>query len=77
MASAPPTGWRRVNRECLVYLHDGPPMMMVRRRPHGDGRWWVSVRLHDAEWHSYGHRTARAAMLAGSTLAALWSMPHA
>jgi hypothetical protein len=48
-------------------------MMFVRRHTYGDGLWWVSVKLGGPEWHSYGHKTARAAMLHGSTLAALWN----
>lgn len=75
MGVALPAGWRRFDRECSLYVHDANPMMFVRRRAPGDGLWWVSVRLRDAEWHSYGHKTARGAMLAGSTLAALWCAP--
>ena len=76
MASKLPAGWRKVSKDTSLYIHhDAPPMMMAR--PQRDGQWWVSVKLGGPEWHSYGHKTARGAMLHGSTLAALWNVMEA
>jgi hypothetical protein len=33
--------------------------------------WWATARLGGVDWHSYEHKTARDAMRAANTLAAL------
>ena len=63
-----PPGWKRLTAEGGAY-HHAEPMMFVRQRD--DGSWWTSMKVGAVDWHSYSHRTARAAMLAGSTIAAL------
>jgi hypothetical protein len=60
-----PPGWAKRNG---LYIHDHP-RMYVRRGLHK--RWWATVKLGDVEWHSFDHETARDAMLAAGTLAAL------
>jgi hypothetical protein len=60
-------GWRKLVPDGVIFHFAGPPMMFARQRD--DGSWWVSVRNGAVEWHSYSHKTARAAMLAGTRLA--------
>ena len=72
MGVALPAGWRRHVQSPALYVYDGPPVMFARRWPIAPDQWWVSVQIGDVEWHSYRHKTAQSAMLAGSTIIATY-----
>jgi hypothetical protein len=61
-----PPGWTKSNG---LYMHDHPRMYVRRAAPRR--KWWATVKLGDVEWHSFEHKTAKDAMLAAGTLAAL------
>jgi hypothetical protein len=62
-----PPGW---TKSYGLYVHDQPRMYVRRAGPRR--KWLATARLGGVDWHSYEHKTARDAMRAANTLAALF-----